>query len=403
MNSSGNIIKKLSMEYDFDRIIDRRGTGSVKFDGLKEYFGNPDLLPMWVADMDFQSPPSIIAAIKERADHGIFGYTLVDQGFHKAVVGWMKSRHGWDVSPDSILFCPGIVPALALAVSAYTDRGDRVLLQSPVYPPFFSVIKDYGRLIANNQLIELNGRYTIDFDDLEKKLSDGVKMMFFCNPHNPAGRVWSREEVSRVAGLCGKYGVILVSDEIHSDLVYDGHRHIPAAMCEPGNENLITCMAPSKTFNLAGLASAFLVIPDRAIREKMKAQVDNLHVGHGNVFGLVALRAAYNSGSEWLKALMKYLLANRDTVTGFFREELPAITPVIPEGTYLVWLDCRKTGMNDRQLKRFFISQAGVATNPGPVFGPGGEGFHRLNIGCPRSRLIEALERIRDAWRKKQK
>jgi cysteine-S-conjugate beta-lyase len=391
------------MKYDFDRIIERRGTGSVKFDGLKEYFGSPDLLPMWVADMDFQAPPGIIAAIKERADHGIFGYTLVDSQFYDAVVSWMKSRHGWEVSSDWILFCPGIVPALALSLMAYTEPGDRVLLQSPVYPPFFSVIKDYGRLLVNNQLNELNGRYTIDFDDLEKKLSDRVKMMFFCNPHNPAGRVWTREEVNMVAGMCRKYNVVLVSDEIHSDLIYDGHLHIPAALDPAVADNMIICMAPSKTFNLAGLASAFLIIPDRTLREKMKVQIDNLHVSHGNVFGLVALQAAYNSGSEWLKALMAYLLANRNTVADFFREELPAITPVIPEGTYLVWLDCKKTGMDDRQLKRLFIREAGVATNPGPVFGPGGEGFHRLNIGCPRTRLIEALERIRDAWRKKQK
>lgn len=388
------------MQYDFNKHISRRGTGSVKFDGLKEYFGKKDLLPMWVADMDFRVPDCIITALRRRADHGIFGYPLVTGEFYSAIIKWMKIRHGWDVSADWILFTPGVVPALTMSVMACTRPGEKVLLQSPVYPPFFSAIKDNDRVLVNNQLVEDNGKYSIDFNDLEKKLSLGVRMMFFCNPHNPAGRVWSANEVDRVAGLCRKYNVILISDEIHSDLIYRGHRHVPAAFSESGTENLAICMAPSKTFNLAGMATAFLIIPDTGLRNRIKRLIENLHIHYGNIFGHVALQAAYEGGGEWLDALLDYLLVNRDMVTEFFTGEIPEIRPVVPEGTYLVWLDCRRTGMTDIELKRFFIKKAGIAMNPGPVFGPGGEGFHRLNIGCPRSVLAEALEKIKKAWQK---
>ncbi|MGF1584213.1 MAG: MalY/PatB family protein [Bacteroidales bacterium] len=389
------------MNFDFDKPTERLGTNSVKFDGLKEYFGKADLLPMWVADMDFQAPAEIINAIKDRADHGVFGYTLVSHGFNESIKMWMKKRHGWDISSKWILFCPGIVPALAMSVMAYTDPGDRILLQSPVYPPFFSVIKDNKRQMVNNQLIEEKGRYTIDFDDLDKKLSNKVKMMFFCNPHNPAGRVWSKEEVEKVIELCRKYNVILISDEIHSDLIYPRHTHIPAALDQDSTDNLVICMAPSKTFNLAGLSSAFMIIPDSKLRRKMKTLIENLHINHGNIFGLIALQVAYEKGEEWLEALMKYLLLNRNTVTEFCNSELPGITAVAAEGTYLIWLDCRGTGMDDRALKKFFIRDAGIATNPGPVFGPGGEGFHRLNIGCPNATLIKALNKIKTALKKR--
>jgi cysteine-S-conjugate beta-lyase len=387
------------MKFDFDQPVNRLGTGSVKFDGLKEYFGRDDLVPMWVADMDFLSPPNVVNAIRERADHGVFGYTFVTDGFHNSIKNWMIRRHGWEISTSWILYCPGIVPALAMSIMAYTDPGDKVLLQSPVYPPFFSVIKDNKRLLVNNQLLEDNGRYSIDFEDLEKKLSNRVKLMFFCNPHNPAGRVWTNQDVQQVVALCRKYNVILLSDEIHSDLIYPGHIHVPAALGQETAENMIICMAPSKTFNLAGLSSAYLIIPDKKLRRKLKTLIENLHINHGNIFGLVALQAAYEGGGEWLDALIEYLLVNRDTVTDFFRSELPVVKPVISEGTYLVWLDCRQMGKNDRDLKRFMVRDAGIATNPGPVFGPGGEGFHRLNIGCPRHILTEALDKMKKAWR----
>ena len=387
------------MDYDFDQPVNREGTGSVKFDGLKDFFGRSGLVPMWVADMDFSAPPCVLKAIKERANHGVFGYTLVSDEFNEAVKNWMSKRHGWEISKKWILFSPGIVPALALSVMAYTDPGDKVLLQSPVYPPFFSVIKDNKRLLVNNQLVEENGSYSIDFDDLEKKLSNRVKMMFFCNPHNPHGRVWMKDEVQKVVALCRKFNVILISDEIHSDLIFPGHTHIPAAIDKEASDNTVICMAPSKTFNLAGLSTAYMIIPDIKLRRRMKNLIENLHIGHGNIFGMVALRAAYEGGSEWLQALMDYLLVNRNTVADFFKSELPVISPVTPEGTYLVWLDCRNTGKDDRDLKKFFIKDAGVAMNPGPVFGPGGEGFHRLNIGCRKETLLLALNNIKDAWK----
>jgi cysteine-S-conjugate beta-lyase len=387
------------MQEFFDQPIDRAGTGSVKVDGLKDYFGSHKLIPMWVADMDFQVPGCVTKAIRQRADHPVFGYTLVTQDFYSAIKNWLKSRHGWDVKDEWVVFSPGIVPALSMSVLAYTGPGDKVLLQPPVYPPFFTSIGDNKRIIVNNQLLEVDGAYTIDFNDLETKLSQGVKLMFFCNPHNPVGRVWTKKEVQQVVSLCNKYDVILVSDEIHSDLVLPGFSHIPAAMSGEDCDNLVICMAPSKTFNLAGLASAFLVIPNDKLRSQIKGIIDNLHIHSGNIFGLVALQAAYQGGAEWLENLITYLQANFDTLTDFFSENLPEIRPVSMEGTYLVWLDCRKTGLNDLKLKRFFIKDAGIAMNPGPSFGPGGNGFFRMNIACPRSTLNLALDKIHKTWK----
>ncbi len=389
------------MSFDFDRIIDRTGTGSVKKDAMGAYFGRSDLLPMWVADMDFRVPECVIEAIRKRTDHGIFGYPVVTDGFYDAIVTWMQKRHGWEVSSDWILFTPGIVPALTMSVMVYTEPGDRVLLQSPVYPPFFSSIKDNKRELVNNTLVEKEGRYVIDFDRLDNLLKNDVKMMFFCNPHNPVGRVWTKEEVLKVVELCRKHDVVLISDEIHSDLVFRGLRHIPAPLAGAGHENMVICMAPSKTFNLAGMASAFMVVPDTIVRNRMKGLLQNLHIHYGSIFGLTALQAAYEGGEDWLEALLMYLKENLDTVENFFGEKMPQIKPVIPEGTYLVWLDCRNMGMDDAALKEFFTGRAGVAMNPGTAFGPGGEGFYRMNVGCPRSTLLEALGRIRNAWDKR--
>ena len=385
------------MQDIFDQNIDRTGTGSVKVDGLATYFGSNDLLAMWVADMDFQVPSCVTRAIRERADHPVYGYTLVTPAVYNAVTRWQKIRHNWEVPPEWIVFTPGIVPALNMAVLVYTDPGDKVLLQSPVYPPFFSSIKENGRTIVNNQLIEKNGKYSIDFDDLEKKLSRGVRMMFFCNPHNPVGRVWSVRDVKRVASLCNKYNVVLVSDEIHSDLLFPGHKHVPATLAGEDSRNMVICNSPSKTFNLAGLTTAYLIIPEQKLRKKIDDFIDNLHI-HLNIFGMAALQAAYEEGEEWLEGLLNYLRANRDTVTRFFHDELPEIKPVIPEGTYLMWLDCRNTGKSDLKLKKFFIKEAGIAMNPGPSFGPGGKGFFRMNIASPRSKLLNALDRIDSAW-----
>lgn len=386
------------MQYDFDRVTDRAGTGSVKFDGLKDYFGKTDLLPMWVADMDFRVPDCVIDAVKNRAEHGIFGYPVITPAFYDSIISWMAVRHQWEVPADWILFSPGIVPALTMSVMVYTQPGDKVLLQSPVYPPFFSSIKDNERVVVINQLVESNGEYKIDYDDLDQKLSQGVKMMFFCNPHNPVGRVWTKEEVSNVINLCNRHNVILISDEIHSDLIFTGHKHIPAAMSGEDTENVVICMAPSKTFNLAGMASAFLIIPGSKLRKKMREILGNLHIHYGNIFGLTALQAAYEGGSGWLDALMGYLEINRDTVNSYFVDRIPEIRPVPIEGTYLMWLDCRSMGLTDLNLKRFFIEKAGVAMNPGTAFGEGGKGFFRLNIGCPRSTLLLALDKISEAW-----
>ena len=386
------------MKYDFDRVIDRTGTASVKFDGLKQYFGRTDLIPMWVADMDFRVPDCVISSIRQRADHAIFGYPIITPGFYNSIIHWIQKRHGWEVPAEWIIFTPGVVPALTMSVMVYSEPGDKVLLQSPVYPPFFSSIKDNDRILVNNLLNENSGRYTIDYEDLDARLSEGVRLMFFCNPHNPVGRVWTREEVSKVVELCHKHNVILISDEIHSDLIFPGHTHIPAAVAGKDTDNMVICMAPSKTFNLAGMASAFLIIPDQHLRGKIKKLLENLHIHYGTIFGLTALQAAYEGGGKWLNALMDYLLINRDTVIKFFSDKMPEISPVITEGTYLMWLDCRAMDLSDLKLKRFFVEDAGIAMNPGPAFGLGGEGFQRLNIGCPRSTLLDALNKIKTAW-----
>jgi cysteine-S-conjugate beta-lyase len=386
----------------FDHHIERKGTNSVKFDGLKEYFGSNNLVPMWVADMDFPVPSCVTDAIRERANHPVYGYTLISDSFYEAVQNWLKASHQWDVPAEWIVFTPGIVPALSMSVMAFTGPGDKVLLQSPVYPPFFSTISDNKRLVVNNQLRENDDRYTIDFDDLEEKLSGGVKLMLFCNPHNPVGRVWTMQEVCQVVSLCRRYNVVLISDEIHSDLIFPGHRHIPSACCGQGDQNMVVCMSPSKTFNLAGLASAFIIVPDRELRNRIKNIVDILHISNGNIFGMVALNAAYRGGRDWLKELMEYLQINLDTVMSFFRSELPVISPVNLEGTYLVWLDCRKTGLNDTNLKKLFIREAGIAMNPGSSFGPGGNGFFRMNLACRNSTLVNALERVKDTWAKRK-
>lgn len=384
---------------DFDQVVDRSNTGCQKYDARDKYFGTSDILPMWVADMDFKTPPFIVDAIKRRASHEIYGYTVVTGNYYEAVKRWMKVRHDWDVKKEWIVFSPGVVPALTLSVMVYTWPGDKVLVQSPVYPPFFSSITDNGREVVNNELKLVDGSYEIDFDDLEKKAASGVRLMFFCSPHNPVGRVWSRQEVEKVADICRRNDIVLVSDEIHSDLIFEGCVHTPSAKTVEGIYNkTVTCMAPSKTFNIAGLAASAIIIPDEELRGVFADMVKNIHIHNGNVFGLTALEAAYNHGEEWLERLMVYIYDNYLFAEEFFSKHIKEIKVIRPESTYLLWLDCTSMGMDDAQLFDFFTREAKVGLNRGVDFGPGGEGFMRLNIGCPRSILEEGLERIKKAW-----
>jgi cystathionine beta-lyase len=383
------------MKYNFDEIIERRNTGSVKYDLLENLYGNPELLPFWVADMDFRTPPFIIEAIRKKLSHGIFGYPVITESFYQAVISWLSGRHGWPVLREWIVFSPGVVPALNLAVMAFTEPGDKIIVQPPVYFPFFSAVKNNGRELVLNPLRVKEGRYYMDLEDLERKAGDGARMLIFCHPHNPVGRVWSINELSKVSEICNKYGVLILSDEIHSDLMLHGRKHNPlASLGSDAAANTVTFMAPSKTFNLAGLASSFLVISNPSLRNSYSEMLERVHIGMGNTFGITALEAAYQDGDDWLNQLLDYLAGNLEYLINFLQTHLPLITPVIPEATYLVWLDFRKTGMNQQEIKKFLVQKAGLALNSGDTFGIGGEGFMRMNIACPRSVLELGLHQL---------
>jgi len=386
------------MNYDFDRIIDRRQTGSVKWDFNQRIFGREDILPLWVADMDFQAPEAVVEALLNRAKHGIYGYSDGMDGYYESLTAWLHKRHGWKIQRDWISFSPGIVFALHQLVRSLTKPGDKILLQSPVYPPFFQAIKNNGREVVNSKLRFEHGRYTMDFEDLEEKFASGVKTMIFCNPHNPVGRVWEREELDRLGQLCLAHDVLVISDEIHCDLIYEGHRHIPFASLSPELAlQSIVCTAPSKTFNLAGLQTSNLIIPNSDYRQTFQASRDLTGIHNPNVFGITALEAAYRHGWDWLNQLMHYLQGNVEFLILSLPQELPQIQAIQPEGTYLIWLDFRELGMDSIELQKFLVHKARVGLNAGYQFGPGGEGFARLNIGCSRSVLEEGIERIRVA------
>lgn len=387
-----------SLKYNFDQIIDRRQTSSVKWDFNQRVFGRGDILPMWVADMDFSAPEAVVEALVNRAKHGIYGYSDGMDSYYQALIDWMQVRHGWEIQRDWISFSPGIVPALNELVRCLTRPGDKILVQFPVYPPFFQAIQNHERELVSSQLTLENGRYAIDFADLEEKFACGVKMMILCNPHNPVGRVWDRVELERLGQLCLAHGVLVISDEIHSDLIYEGYRHIPFASLSPELAlHSIVCTAPSKTFNLAGLQTSNLIIPNAKYRQAYRASLDLTGIHHPNLFGMTAMEAAYRQGGDWLDQLMTYLLGNRKFINSFLSQELPQIKVIQPEGTYLIWLDFRALGMNPKALQKFLVHEAGVGLSAGYLFGPGGEGFARLNLGCARSVLAEGLQRIKTA------
>jgi len=386
------------MNCDFDQIIDRQHTGSIKWDFNRRIFGREDILPLWVADMDFQAPEAVVEALVNRARHGIYGYSNGMEGYNKAIVDWMQKRHGWEIQEDWIAFSPGVVPALNELVRSLTEPGEKILIQSPVYPPFFQAIKNHGREVVNSELTLDNGRYTMDFVDLEEKFASGVKMMILCNPHNPVGRVWERGELERLGQLCLAHDVLVISDEIHCDLIYEGYQHIPFASLSPElAAQSIVCTAPSKTFNLAGLQTSNLIIPNAQLRQAFQASLNLTGIHNPNLFGITALEAAYQHGWDWLEQLMRYLKGNVEFLMSFLEQNIPQIQAIQPEGTYLIWLDFRALGMEPKALHQFLIHKAGVGLNAGYLFGPGGEGFERLNLGCPRSVLEEGLQRINTA------
>lgn len=382
--------------FDFDYDINREGSNSVKYDGRLATFGNTDVIPAWVADMDFAAPPAVTRALTERAAHPIYGYSLFPDSLYAALTDWMQRRHGWRIERDWILMCPGVVPSLNAAVMALTHPGESIIVQPPVYFPFFSAATQTGRKLAHNPLRLENNHYVIDFDHLEQ-CAQNAHLLLLCSPHNPVGRVWQLEELTRLLEIAEKHKLIIFSDEIHADLIYPGHRHQVLGSFASNSANIITAVAPSKTFNIPGLNLSALIVPDQGTRNAIIRVFNSLHVSASNPFSIVAFEAAYREGEAWLEELLHYLRETRDEIYAYLAQYLPEIKAIPAEGTYLLWLDCRAWGMTDVELKHFFIHEAGVGLNPGTQFGQEGSGFMRLNIGAPRHTLMKILKKIKDA------
>ncbi len=386
------------MNWDFDEIIPREGTDSVKYDRRKEVFGTENVIPMWVADMDFKTPGFIISSLQKRLDHGIMGYSVRPPEYSQSIKKWLKKRHNWCINENWICFSPGIVPAINLCVLAFTQPGDSIIIQPPVYTPFFSAVRAHDRELIYNILIEKDDKWLMDFDSLKSSITDRTRMIILSNPHNPVGRAWSGEELTTLGEICLKNNIIILSDEIHCDLVLPGYTHTPvASLSDEIAAITVTCIAPSKTFNLAGLATSSVIIPEKAKRKEFTGLLARIHMGNGNIFGTIASISAYSEGEEWLNDLLLYLDENVSFVVDFLNQRIPEIIPVRPEATYMIWLDCRKLGMPGNELQDFFVYTAGVGMNEGSAFGPGGEGFMRMNIATQRKKIRTALEKIEKA------
>jgi cystathionine beta-lyase len=391
------------MIYNFDEIVNRRNTNCEKWDNCAERFGKNDLLPLWVADMDFKTPDFIINALKLRLEHEVLGYQIRPESFYNAIANWLQQR-GWQINPHKISFSPGVVPAINFAVNAFTSPGDRILINTPVYHPFMYAINNHGRTLVKSSLVDSgDGYYTVDFDDFENKLAGGVKMFIMCSPHNPVGRVWTLDELKKIGELCLKYNVLVISDEIHSDLIFDPHRHIYFASisAELANQT-ITFIAPSKTFNVAGLSSSIVYSDNPDLHERFRQYVTRLSISAGTIFGDIALEAAYTYGDNWLNQLLKYLDGNCEYVVDYLKKYIPQIKTRKPEGTYLMWLDCREMNMTSSQIQELLVSKAGIALNPGRIFGDEGELFVRMNVATQRSVLVKAMDNLRNAVEQKK-
>ena len=385
--------------YNFDEVIDRSGTNTVKYDGRKAFFGNPDVLPLWVADMDFRTPDFIMEAIRKRTEHELFGYTFRPESYSQSIVNWLKRRHNWDIKPEWISFSPGVVAGLTMAIEALSKPGDGVIIQPPVYFPFFDSVKGTGREMIENPLRIENGRYYFDFEDLKNKITPTTRLLLLSNPQNPGGMAWNEKELTELAQICLENKVVIISDEIHSDLIFDGYKFTPlAGISEEIAQNSIICMAPSKTFNTAGLTTSYLIIPNKRhfVAYERVMRLPHLHMG--NIFGTVALEAAYTHGDEWLAQLLKYLQENYAFLERFFQDNLRKVKVMRPEATYLIWLDFSAFGLTDEALSQKLID-GGVGLNRGVQFGKQGSGHMRMNIGCPRSVLQEAFDRIAKAFK----
>lgn len=383
----------------FDKGFNNEIKDSLKWNFAKRMPEGEDIIPMWIADMDFETVPEVKDALVERAMQGIYGYSEMQEGYYKALSDWTRKRYQWDIKKEWICFSPGVVTGIALTIKALTHPGDKVIIQTPVYSPFFGAVTRSGCELETNSLKLIDGRYTMDFDDLEKKLKDRrVKVMVLCNPHNPVGRVWKKEELKKLGELCIKNNVVVISDEIHSDLVYKGYKYTPfASISKEFEQNSITCTAPSKTFNLAGLQTSNIIIPNEKFRREYNIALENIEISRLNVFGMVACETAYKYGEKWLEDLLEYLEENKNIVKKYIDEKIPGLKLIEPEGTYLLWIDCSRLGLNDEKLKEFMVKKAKILFNGGNSFGHEGQGFQRMNIACSRTILSEALRRLEEA------
>ena len=385
------------MKYNFDEVIDREKNRSAKYDEREKKFGTRDVIPMWIADMDFRTAQPIIDAAKKKAEEGIWGYTSRPASYYEAVCGWQKRRNGWDVDPKMISFAVGVVPAMSSMVNVFTKPEDKVLIQTPVYSEFYDVTESWGRQVVESPLKEKDGVWSINWEDFEKKAGE-AKMFFLCNPHNPLGIVWSREDLTRMCEICIRHQALIVSDEIHSDLIFHGKKHIPTAtLSEEIAAYVITCTSGTKTFNLAGIQAAAIVFPNQELKGVYDRFWVNLDIHRNNAFSSVIMETAFNEGEEWLEQLLEYISGNFDFIREYCREHIPQIKPNLPDATYLVWLDCRELGMSNEELKNFMIHKAGLGLNEGWSFGRSLSGYMRLNAACPRSVIEKALKQLEAA------
>ena len=387
------------MQYDFDQIIDRRGTGALKTDALTERYGRPDLTPLWVADMDFATPPFIINALRRRLEHPILGYTIEPADYWPTVMEWISSHHGWQTEEEWFTFIPGVVKGIGFAVNVFVRPDEKVIIQPPVYHPFRLTPLMNGREVVFNPLRPTaDGSYEMDFENLEAVADEKCKMLILSNPHNPAGIVWPKETLQRLARFCHERGILVISDEIHSDLVFAGHHHTPfATSCDEAAQNSITFGAPTKTFNIAGLASSYAIVPNPHIRRRFYSWLRANELNEPHIFAPIATIAAFRHGDEWRRQLLEYISGNIDFVVDFCARHIPQIKPLRPEATYLIWLDCRELGLGHEALVDLFVNKARLALNDGEVFNPGGEGHMRFNAASPRSIIEEAMWRLKEA------
>ncbi len=388
-------------QYDFDSIIERRGTGALKTDALQQRYGNAGLLPLWVADMDFATPPFIVDALKKRMEHPIFGYTVEPDDFWPCVQDWILEHHGWKVEREWLTYIPGIVKGIGMAINAFLAPDEKVIIQPPVYHPFRLVPQGNGREVVYNPLRENpDGSYSMDFENLEQVCDDKCRMLILSNPHNPAGILWDKDTLARLARFCHSRGIIVISDEIHCDMALWGGRHIPfASSCEQAAQCSITFGSPSKTFNIAGIVSSYAIVPEQELREKFYGYLSANEYNDPPIFSPIATIAAFRNGEQWRKEMLEYVEGNILALEQYCRQYIPEIKPLRPQASFLVWLDCRALGLAHEQLVSLFVDKAGLALNDGEMFGQGGQGFMRMNAGCPRATLMQALEKLRSALR----